>query len=143
MFVPPSSPIAAPCSPAPRLHDLAQDSARTHVRSLLDEFETVAGPRGSCGVRCRLSSLLALAVCAMTPAGHGSITAAAEWCKRADPGELAAFGLPCHPLLGRHRLPGEKTLRSILGRLTQPGSARPATPASARRWTNDLRSARR
>ena len=50
----------------------------------------------------------------------GSITAAAEWCRRATPEELAAFGLPYHPLLGRYRVPSEKTLRSILGRL-DPG----------------------
>lgn len=53
----------------------------------------------------------------MTPAGHDSITAAAEWCRRATPEELAAFGLPCHPLLGRYRVPSEKTLRSMPGRL--------------------------
>lgn len=68
-------------------------------------------------MRYRLSSLLALVVCAMTPAGHDSITAAAEWCRRAAPEELAAFGLPYHPLLGRYRVPSEKTLRSVLGRL--------------------------
>jgi predicted transposase YbfD/YdcC len=68
-------------------------------------------------VRYRISSLLALVVCAMTAAGHDSITAAAEWCRRATPQELAAFGLPYHPLLGRYRVPSEKTLRSVLGRL--------------------------
>ncbi|MFF4519638.1 hypothetical protein [Streptomyces mirabilis] len=31
-------------------------------------------------MRYRISSLLALVVCAMTAAGHDSITAAAEWC---------------------------------------------------------------
>lgn len=71
-------------------------------------------------MRYRLSSVLALVVCAMTPSGHDSITAAAEWCRRATPEELAAFGLPYHPLLGRYRIPSEKTLRSILGRL-DPG----------------------
>jgi predicted transposase YbfD/YdcC len=71
-------------------------------------------------VRYRISSLLALVVCAMTAAGHDSITAAAEWCRRAMPQELAAFGLPCHSLLGRCRVPSEKTLRSVLGRL-DPG----------------------
>ena len=56
----------------------------------------------------------------MTPSGHDSITAAAEWCRRATPEELAAFGLPYHPLLGRYRVPSERTLRSVLGRL-DPG----------------------
>ena len=81
------------------------------------EFEALTDPRGASGVRYRLSSLLALVVCAMTPAGHDSITAAAEWCRRASPEELAAFGLPYHPLLGRYRIPSEKTLRNVLGRL--------------------------
>jgi hypothetical protein len=71
-------------------------------------------------VRYRLASLLALVVCAMTPAGHDSITAAAEWCRRAALEGLAAFGLPYHPFLGRYRVPSEKTLRSILGHL-DPG----------------------
>ncbi|MGW2207715.1 ISAs1 family transposase [Streptomyces sp. NPDC001774] len=117
MFVPPSSPIAAPYPPAPCLQDLAHSGVRGQVRSLIDEFESVTDPRGACGVRYRLSSLLALVVCAMTPAGHDSITAAAEWCRRAVPEELAAFGLPYHPLLGRYRIPSEKTLRTVLGRL--------------------------
>lgn len=68
-------------------------------------------------MRYRLSSLLTLVVCAMTPRGHESITATAEWCRRAAPEELAAFGLPYHPLLGHCRVPSEKTLRSVLGRL--------------------------
>jgi len=68
-------------------------------------------------VRYRLSSLPALLVSAMTPAGHDSITAAAEWCRRGTPGGPAAFGVPHHPLLGRYRVPGEKILRSGLGRL--------------------------
>jgi hypothetical protein len=76
-------------------------------------------------VRYRVSSLLALVVCAMTPAGHDSITAAAKWCRRAVPEELAAFGLPWHPLLGRYRIPSEKTLRTVLGRL-DPGEVRAA-----------------
>ncbi|MDQ0595949.1 hypothetical protein QF037_000294 [Streptomyces canus] len=33
---------------------------------------------------------------------------------------LPPFGLPYHPLLGRYRVPSEKTLRSVLGRL-DPG----------------------
>ncbi|MGI5135422.1 ISAs1 family transposase [Streptomyces sp. CA-106110] len=117
MFVPPSSPIPAPVCPAPRLQDLREGAARDQVGSLVAEFESLTDPRGASGVRYRLSSLLALAVCAMTPAGHDSITAAAEWCRRAAPEELAAFGLPYHPLLGRYRVPSEKTLRSVLGRL--------------------------
>ncbi|WP_338673841.1 ISAs1 family transposase [Streptomyces sp. SCSIO 30461] len=120
MFVPPSSPVTAPLSSPPRLEALASGAVRDQVRSLVAGFESVTDPRGACGVRYRLSSLLALVVCAMTPAGHDSITAAAEWCQRATPEELAAFGLPYHPLLGCYRVPSEKTLRTVLGRL-DPG----------------------
>ncbi|MFF0009787.1 ISAs1 family transposase [Streptomyces tibetensis] len=120
MFVPPSSPVAVRAPPAPRLEALGEGVAKDQVRGLVAEFESVTDPRGACGVRYRLSSVLALVVCAMTPSGHDSITAAAEWCRRATPEELAAFGLPYHPLLGRYRIPSEKTLRSILGRL-DPG----------------------
>jgi len=66
---------------------------RDQVRSLVAEFESLTDPCGADGVRYRLSSLSALVVCVMTPAGHDSITAAAEWCRRATPGEPAAFGL--------------------------------------------------
>jgi hypothetical protein len=77
----------------------------------------VADPRSPLGRRYSLPSLLALAVCAMTPAGNDSLTAAAEWCQRASPEELAAFALPYDVLRGRFRIPSEKTLRRVLGLL--------------------------
>ncbi len=64
--------------PEPRLGALGSCEVRDQVRGLVAEFESVTGPRGVCGVRYRLSSLPALVVCAMTPAGHDSITAAAQ-----------------------------------------------------------------
>jgi hypothetical protein len=87
---------------APRLEALGEAAAQVQVHCLVAEFESVTDPRGACGLRYRISSLLALVVCAMTAAGHDSVTAAAEWCRRATPQELAAFGLPHHPLLGRY-----------------------------------------
>ena len=68
-----------------------EGAARDAVRSRFAEFESLTDPRGAGGVRYRLSSLPALMVCA-TPAGHDSNTAAAKWCRRAAPEELAAFG---------------------------------------------------
>ncbi|SOE33870.1 hypothetical protein SAMN05442782_10964 [Streptomyces sp. OK228] len=53
----------------------------------------------------------------MTAAGNDSLTTAAEWCQRAAPEELAAFGLPYDVLRGRFRIPSEKTLRRVLGLL--------------------------
>ncbi|MFE1989739.1 transposase [Streptomyces mirabilis] len=72
MFVPPSSPVAVPVSHAPCLQALGEGAAKEQVRGLIAEFESVTDPRGTCGVRYRISSLLALVVCAMTPAGHDS-----------------------------------------------------------------------
>lgn len=80
-------------------------------------------------MRYRLSSLLALVVCAMTPAGHDLVTAAAEWCRGAAPEELATFGLPYHPLLGRCRVPSKKTPAQRAGLVSiRPSSARPGSP---------------
>jgi len=79
VFVPPSSLTAVPAHHAPRLEALGGSSAREQVRSLVTGCEsTITDPRGACRVRYRLSSLLAPVVCAMTPAGHDSVTAAAE-----------------------------------------------------------------
>lgn len=134
--------IAAPHHSVPRLDELGSYGVPEQVRSPVDALESISDPRGACGVRYRLSSLLALLVRAMTTAGHDSITAAAEWCHRAAPEELAAFDLPYHPLLGRYRVPSEKTLRGVLGghscRVTQDKlpSATPDPPGP----TNNLRS---
>lgn len=87
------------------------------VRSLITELAKVADPRARKGRRFALSSLLALAVCAMTPAGNDSLTAAAEWCQRASHQELAAFELPYDVFTGGFRVPSEKTLRRVLGLL--------------------------
>jgi len=117
VFVPPSSPIVTPARlPAPLPVGV---DARDHeqVRSLLTELEQVPDPRALKGRRFTLASLLALAVCAMTPAGNDSLTAAAEWCRRATHQELAAFELPYNIFTGRFRVPSEKTLRRVLGLL--------------------------
>ncbi|MDH6218927.1 hypothetical protein M2283_006261 [Streptomyces pseudovenezuelae] len=90
---------------APCLEGLGEGAAKEQVHCLVAEFESVTDPRGACGVRYQLSSLLALVVCAMTPSGHDLITAAAEWCRRATPEELAALGRPYHLLLGSYRVP--------------------------------------
>lgn len=113
MFVPSSFPIATPVRPPA----LTAAVVGGQVRDLIDELGRVADPRSPLGLRYALPSLLALAVCAMTQAGNDSLTAAAEWCRRAAPEELAAFGLPYDVLRGRFRIPSEKTLRRVLGLL--------------------------
>ncbi|WP_434098281.1 ISAs1 family transposase [Streptomyces mirabilis] len=113
MFVPSSFPIATPVRPPA----LTAAVVGGQVRDLMDELGRVADPRSPLGLRYASPLLLALAVCAMTPAGNDSLTAAAEWCQRAAPEELAAFGLPYDVLRGRFRIPSEKTLRRVLGLL--------------------------
>ncbi|MER5846168.1 transposase family protein [Streptomyces sp. NPDC002012] len=61
---------------------------------MLAEFARIPDQRAECGRRFPLPSLLALSVCALTPAGNDSLTTAAEWCQRATDAELAAFQLP-------------------------------------------------
>lgn len=131
MFVPPSSPIVPPARA--RVLSLARSATRSNdeVRGLLAELGQVPDPRARKGRRFALDSLLALAVCAMTPAGNDSLTAAAEWCQRATAQELAAFKLPYNVLTGRFRVPSEKTLRRVLG-LLDPARVSAAGFASLR-----------
>jgi hypothetical protein len=79
-------------------------------------------------------------VCAMTCAGHNSLTAIAEWVRRLDQDALARLGCPFDPFARRFRAPGERTLRDVFARvepgaLTAAGFARLAaltgTPAGA------------
>lgn len=96
---------------------------------LLDRLAEVPDPRDPRGVRYRLASLLAIGVCAMTAAGHNSLTAIAEWARRSSPEPLRWLGLPFHPLTGRYRCPSERTLRDAFGQvdasaLAQAGFAR-------------------
>lgn len=86
--------ISCRCSApdAPRLEALGEAAAQGQVRCLVAEFESVTDPRGACGVRYRVSSLLALVVCAMTAAGHDSITAAAQHPGASGSREISAAG---------------------------------------------------
>jgi hypothetical protein len=91
VFVPRSCPTLSAPGEAPRLTELGTADSLGQVRGLVEELESITDPRGLCGLRYRLSPLLALVARAMTPAGNDSITAAAEWCERATAEELAAF----------------------------------------------------
>ncbi|MFF6853058.1 transposase family protein [Streptomyces antimycoticus] len=61
---------------------------------LLDRLTEVSDPRDPRGVRYRLLSLLAIGVCAMTAAGHNSLSAIPEWARRSSPETLRRLGLP-------------------------------------------------
>lgn len=87
------------------------------AQGLLDRLAQVADPRDPRGVRYRLATLLAIGVCAMSAAGHNSLTAVAEWVRRCDPYELDRLGCPFNPFTGRYRVPDERTLRDAYGRV--------------------------
>jgi predicted transposase YbfD/YdcC len=88
---------------------------------LLDRLAQVDDPRDPRGVRYRLATLLAIGVCAVSAAGHNTLTAVADWVRRCGPGELSRLGCPFNPLTGRYRVPDERTLREAYGRV-DPGA---------------------
>jgi hypothetical protein len=53
-------------------------------------------------VRYRLSTLLAIGVCAMTAAGHNSLVAIAEWAHRCDHPAVSTSSSAAGTLLLRH-----------------------------------------
>ncbi|MER5225178.1 ISAs1 family transposase [Streptomyces flaveus] len=129
--------LVAPTSPAPLMLDVAPSLAdgKTMVApGLLVALAKVPDPRDRRGVRFRLATLLAVGVCAMTSAGHNSLTAIGEWARRCDQEVLARLGCPFDPFTGRFRAPGERTLRDAFARvdpaaLTAAGFARLAVLA--------------
>lgn len=119
--------MAPPC--APSLAPASRTAEPVVPEGLLDVLAQVPDPRNSRGVLYRLATLLAIGVCAMTSAGHNSLTAIGEWVRRCDQLVLAALGCPYDPMTGRMRCPNEKTLRdahSLVdpGELTRAGYAR-------------------
>jgi hypothetical protein len=84
---------------------------------LLQALAGVPDPRDPRGVRYRLSTLLAIGVCAMTAAGHNSLVGIAEWAHRCDQGVLARLDCPFDPFANRFQAPGEWTLRDVFARV--------------------------
>ena len=118
MLVAPSPPTPAALIAAPSI------SAAEPVvvpPGLLDALGRVPDPRGRCGVRFKLATLLAVGVRAMTCAGHNSLTAIAEWARRLDQDVLARLGCPFDPFASRFRAPGERTSRDVFARV-DPGA---------------------
>jgi predicted transposase YbfD/YdcC len=74
-------------------------------------------PRCPQGLIYSLPSLVAVALCAFSAAGHDRLTGIGQWIKRASPVELGRFGLPWDPMAGAYRVPDEKTIRTLLDRL--------------------------
>lgn len=117
--------LVAPSSfpSAPLLPQAASGVSRAEAlvpSGLLDALARVPDPRNPRGVRFRLATLLAVGVCALTSAGHNSLTAIAEWVRHCDQDVLARLGCPFDPFTGRFKAPGERTLRDVFARL-DPG----------------------
>ncbi|MCX5323839.1 ISAs1 family transposase [Streptomyces sp. NBC_00120] len=114
--------LVAPSSDPSALHlpQAASGASRPEVvvpSGLLDALAQVPDPRTPRGVRFRLATLLAVGVCALTSAGHNSLTAIAEWVRRCDQDVLARLGCPFDPFTGRFKAPGERTLRDVFARV--------------------------
>ena len=92
-------------------HDPASDPG------LVERLAQVPDPRGRQGRRYRLATLLALGVCAMSAPGHDSVTAIAEWGRRAGQEVLARLGAPFDPIAGRYHSPDDKTLRDAYAKV--------------------------
>jgi predicted transposase YbfD/YdcC len=93
------------------------DDRSVQPEGLLDRLAQVNDPRDPRGVRYQLATLLAIGVCAISAAGHNTLTAIADWVRRRDPGELSRLGCPFNPLTGRYRIPDERTLRETYSRI--------------------------
>jgi hypothetical protein len=88
---------------------------------LLVRLEAVPDPRGAQGRRYRLAALLAIGVCALSTPGYDSLTAVAEWARRAGQEVLARLAAPFDPWSGRYLAPDEGTLREVFARV-DPGA---------------------
>lgn len=93
-------------------------SAGQHqLPGLLGRLEAIPDPRSPQGRRYRLSTLLAIGVCALSTPGYDSLTAVAEWARRAGQDVLARLGAPFDPFSGRYLAPDEGTLREVFARV--------------------------
>jgi predicted transposase YbfD/YdcC len=88
---------------------------------LLARLQAVPDPRSPQGRRYRLATLLAIGVCALSTPGYDSLTAVAEWARRAGQDVLARLGAPFDPWSGRYLAPDEGTLREVFARV-DPGA---------------------
>lgn len=80
-------------------------------------LEALPDPRSPQGRIYALASLVAVALCGLTVAGHDRLTGIGQWIKRASPAERKRLGLPWDPMTGQYRVPDEKTIRMVLDRL--------------------------
>lgn len=86
------------------------------VPGLLERLAEVPDPRDPCGVRHRLTVVLALTACAVL-AGATSLLAVGEWIADAPGYVLEQVGADPDPLVPRRVLPAETTVRRLLARI--------------------------
>ncbi len=82
---------------------------------LWERLEQVPDPR--CGPIFGLPCLLAIALCAMTAAGHDGLTSVGQWIAGASQRDLARLRAPYDVLLERFRAPSETTVRRVVDRI--------------------------
>jgi hypothetical protein len=92
------------------------DWAPERCVDLLTHLAVVPDPRDRRGRQHRLTTLLAIGVCAVL-SGARSLSAIGEWAADAPAGVLAALGVRADPLTGRPRPPDEATVRRLLARI--------------------------
>ena len=101
--------------PAGRLAgSLAADESRCCLREWLAR---VPDPRSRLGRWHPLVFVLALAVCALTAAGHDSPEAIAQWASGCSQATLAVLGGRRDPWTGRIRPPSVRTFSRVFGRI--------------------------
>ena len=79
-------------------------------------LEALPDPRSPQGRIYSLASLIAVALCGLTVAGHDRLTGIGQWIKRSSAQERRRLGLAWDPMTGQYRVPTRRR--------------------SARRWTD-------
>jgi predicted transposase YbfD/YdcC len=102
-----------------------------------ERLAALPDPRSPQGRIYPLASLVAVALCGLTVAGHDGLTGIGQWAKRAGPGERARLGLPWDPMTGQYRVPDEKTIRTLLNRLNPRALSRALLGRRRRRASAD------
>ena len=126
-------PVVALSRAAARVVESGEDGMRLDDQ-VWARLEALPDPRSAQGRIYSLASLVAVALCGLTAAGHDRLTGIGQWVKRASPIERERLGLPWDPMSGIYRTPDEKTVRTVLDRL-DPRALAPALLGRRRRRT--------
>jgi predicted transposase YbfD/YdcC len=99
---------------------------------LRERLAMVPDPRSPRGLRHSLMSILLITICALS-AGKNSYTTIEAWAKDAPPAVLDTLDVRFDPLLRRHMVPDESTIRNTVGRVNPDALA-----ATGSRYLADL-----